>query len=397
MIKKVVLPKLGLTMTEGRVAQWLVPVGSAIKKGDLLFTVETEKTSIEIEAPADGVFGRIVVPEGETVPVGTTIGYIATEGETEFPPGTPESVTPASAKESRPDQPRSTAGEVKASPLARKIAEEHGLSLSGITGTGPGGRITKEDVLKAVATRPEAGRPTGAEAGAAQAVQESRLVEITQIKRITGERLSESARNAPHFFASVEVDCRSLKEVKQKIAAVSGDIKVSITALAVRGVALALRRLPGFNASFENGGIRMFDHVNIAVATDTSQGLTVPVIRDADRKSVVEIAREMAVLAERARAQKLTLQDLEGATFTVSNLGMFGVTRFTAIINPPQAAILSVGAMVKRPVVEDDRVVIAPVAEMTLSSDHRVIDGAQAGRFLSHLKGLLENAYSLLI
>lgn len=437
MIKRVVLPKLGLTATEGRIVEWFRPEGSNVVKGDPLFVVETEKANVEIECPADGILLRALPAGGGAIPVGEVIGFIATEGETSVPaellasstlaegvksPQTSPVLQPStmnSASSQGSQLPEDVRGqEVKASPLARKLAAEKGVDLTRIAGTGPGGRITKEDVLAvaeagsgstlsaavAPATNPSAataapesgdGLPVVSQAGGAISGQ---MVQPSRFNRVGAKRLAMSFSTIPHFYLRYEADAGQLLELRQHllplIEARNGN-RLSITDMLVRAVALALKSHPLLNASYEDPLIRTYDEVNIAVAVDTPNGLAVPVVREADRKSLAEISSTLSVLAERAKTMKLTAEDVSGGTFTVSNLGMFGVESFSAIINPPQAGILAVGGIIKRPVVVRDTIAIRPMMSMTLSADHRVVDGAEGARFMKDFKELIENAYVL--
>lgn len=433
MIKRVVLPKLGLTATEGRIVEWFHPEGSKVVKGEPLFVVETEKANVEIECPADGVLLRALPVGCQAIPIGRVIGFIATEGEDSVPEDLLEDsalgvdVSRASADPVRepvapvPDVRTSQSlvdQEIKASPLARKLAAEQGLDLSRIAGTGPGGRITKEDVLAAAQAgsgNPPVATGTGPNAlsgaapvglGGSEAMTSSReagvlsgqLVEPSRFKRVSAQRLALSFQTVPHFYLNYEVDAGSLLELREKLLPAiesRNGRRLTITDMLVKAVARALKSHPLLNASFEEPMIRTYDQVNIAVAVDTPNGLAVPVVREADRKSLADLSEDISELGERAKALRLKAEDVSGATFTVSNLGMFGVESFSAIINPPQAGILAVGAIARRPVAVGDTVAIRPVMSMTLSADHRVVDGAEGARFMKHLKVLIENPYTL--
>ena len=422
MIKKIVLPKLGLTATEGRVMQWLQPVGAAVVKGEPLFSVETEKSNIDIECPVDGVLLQAVPAGGDPIPMGCTIGFIATEGETTVPAElladsvfatAPAEATaePAAASAAAPAAAAPVAEAeggrgAKASPLAKKVAVELGVNLDQVIGTGPGGRITKEDVLAAAANPAPAAAPAATAAPQAQqpvvyqGSVPSRTVAQSRFGRIAAKRLTESKQTIPHWYINFTVDMSALLQLREQLLpalAAQGAKKLTVTDLLVKAVALTLAKHPLVNATYTDADLQVFEQINIGLAVDTPNGLAVPVIAGADQKSLTEISSAVASLSERAKEMKLLPEEVSGATFTISNLGMFGVNFFAAIIDPPQSGILAVGGIVKQAVVVDDAIVIRPTMSLTLSVDHRVVDGGEAARFMRDLKNLLENPYILVL
>lgn len=406
----VLMPRLSDTMAEGVLSQWLKKQGDPVRKGDVLAEIETDKATMELEAYDEGVLERLLVPEGATVPIGQPIavigdGHHAAAAPAAPPPAEPGPVKPAPA----PATPAAAATQIRTSPLARKIAHSHGIDLATITGTGPGGRIVRADVEAAAASAedapaavaaasppPEAGQAAAAAAADGQADDEE--VPLTAVRRITARRLTESAA-APHFYLTGVIDAGPLlafrAEANDRLAAAGA--KVSVTDLLVRACAVTLRGHPRVNSSWADDKIILHRRIHVGVAVALGDGLIVPVIRDADRKSLREIAAEARVLAERARAGKLAPQEFTGGTFTISNLGMFGVDHFTAVINPPEAAILAVGAATEEPVIRDGQLAGRPTIKLTLSIDHRVLDGATAAAFLRDLKDTLQEPLRIVI
>ena len=394
----VVMPKLGLTMTEGTVETWLKSEGEWVEKGEALLVIMTEKVTYEYEAPASGILRVVIHREGEVVPVATPIAVIA-GGDEELPDIEAlerEEVQVAEIATSAVQQTVSTPtkGErIFASPLARRIAREEGVDLTAVQGTGPGGRIVKEDVMRAIRDRAKAPPAIAKEA------LSGRLIPMKGIRRVIAQRMSESAKTIPHFFLSVESDMtatlqlreRLLEEVEKKAG-----VRLSITDVLVKVAARALRDHPIINSRIEGEGIRMVEEINIGVAMAIEDGLIVPVVRAADGKSLAEIAMTIRDLTQKARSGKLSVDEVTGGTFTLSNLGMFGIDTFNAIINPPECSILGVGRTVEKPVVEKGEITIKPIAWLTLSSDHRIVDGATASQFLQRVKELLEKPYFLL-
>jgi pyruvate dehydrogenase E2 component (dihydrolipoamide acetyltransferase) len=407
---EVKLPRLGQGMEAGTIVRWLKSEGDAVAKGEPLFELDTDKVTQEVEAETDGVLLKIVLPEGEA-DVGTTVAVIGSEGEdvSELVAAAAggNGGAPAAAPEQKDapteqpvEQPRAEAapapaaaparapGErVKASPLARRIARERGIDLATLTGTGPEGRIIAEDVEKAQA----APAPAASPAAAPMPAGEVEVVELTSIRRTIARRLTE-AWEAPVFQLTVTADCTELVATRERMVELlrEGETKPTVNDVLTRLVAAALLRHRPVNALFVEGRIHRYPSANVGIAVATPNGLVVPVIRDADRKSVQEIAAARADLVSRAREGKLQLADLEGGTFTTSNLGMYGIEQFIAVLNPPQVAILAVGSIEDRPHAVEGRIEIAPTLTLTLTCDHRAIDGSEGAEFLRTVKALVE-------
>ena len=381
----IIMPALGFDMTEGLLARWLKNEGDPVVKGQAIAEIETDKATVEIEAAAAGILARIIVHAGETVPVGTLIGVIAETGEKVMPvsaPAPPAPPPPAPVPE----------GRVTASPVARKMAEEAGLDLSRIKGTGPGGRVVERDVQAAIAAG-SAPAPPGVPAAPAPGA----TVPLNRMRQTIARRMTESKKMAPHFYITVEINMDDAMKMREQLNSLAPEAeRISVNDLIVAAAARMLARFPALNASYREGNLEMHSQVNIGIAVALEDGLIPPVVRDADKKTLKRIAAESRALTERARTNKLRSDDLGGGTFTVSNLGMFDIDEFIAIINPPEAAILAVGAVTRRPVAVVGEVRIASLMKTTLSVDHRVADGAQAGRFMQEFKKLLENPVNLL-
>ena len=411
MAVEVKLPRLGQGMEAGTIVRWLKSEGDKVAKGEPLYELDTDKVTQEVEAEADGVLLKIVVRDGE-VDVGKTVAVIGAEGEEvsmEAPaPTAPEteelSEEEAAEKEPAAEQPSTAAaeepqagaevkapaagdgGRVKASPLARRIARERGIDLASLTGTGPEGRIVAEDVERAAAPAPAPAAAPGREPA------EVEVVELSSIRRTIARRLTE-AWQAPVFQLTVTADASALAETRERMLELvgEGDVKPTVNDVLTRLVAAALMRHRAVNAHFVEGEIRRFPAAHVGIAVATVNGLVVPVVRDADRRSVQEIAAARADLVSRARDGKLQLQDLEDGTFTISNLGMYAVDEFVAVLNPPQVAILAVGAIAERALVIEGGLEIVPTMTMTLTCDHRAIDGSEGAEFLRTLKALVES------
>ena len=448
-MKKVEMPKMGDTMEEGKILRWIKKEGDPVKKGEMLAEVETDKVNIEIEAFASGTLRKILVSEGNSAPIGAAIALIGAVDETlsENPGGNGATKTPATREpgehspgnaQSVPAQVLSSTvaaqttspaapipgkgGRIFISPIARRIAQEHRLDYATLQGTGPNGRIIKMDVEAAlsrlqpvVTAMPEAVGVPGAQPVPPQALPVSstepimasidtgEVVEIplTAMRRTIARRLSQSMQTAPHFYVTSVIDTDKLAALRQQIneyaATDPSPVKVSFNDLIVKAVARALVRIPQVNVSFAEDRILQKKQVHIGVAVALEQGLIVPVLRNADQRGILDIAREARRLSEAAREGKLRPEDFSGGTFTVSNLGMFDVDSFTAVINPPESAILAVGSITPTPVVVDGQVVVRNRMKVTLSADHRAIDGAMAARFLQEVKRLLEEPFGLIL
>ena len=410
MATEIVMPKLGLTMESGAISAWLVEEGQEVQKGQALLEIATDKVTMEVEAQADGILRKILVPVGQEVPVSTTIGVIASADEdidsyvavapsdpvpaaAPSDPAPPAAPTPAVAPTPAsptpaPQAPTPSADADgrrphKTSPKARKIAAEHGLDLSGVNGSGPGGRIVSADVLALVEQVRLAPVP------APTAPVAEGLIELSRAEQVAAERLTASYQQIPHIHISMDVSAVWLQQFRTGYQ-LEGK-KISFNDLIVKATARTLREFPRVNSLAEGGHFRYASQINVGVAVAAEQGLVVPVIRDAAEKTVEEIALEGTRLIDAARRGELGPDDMLGGTFTISNLGMFGVSRFTAIINPPQVAILAVGAIENRVVASGaDAFAVRPQLTLTLAADHRVVDGALAARFLARLKEVLE-------
>ena len=384
----ITMPRLSDTMEEGVIIAWRKNVGDQVHRGDVLAEIETDKAIMELESYDEGVLERMLAAEGDRIAIGTPIAVVGDgSGGVAAPPAAPSAppaapvapVAPAAAPAARADRP-------KASPLARKIAQEQGIDLATVNGSGPGGRIVRKDI--------EAARPAEKPATPAESRSgDFDAVPLTSIQRVAAKRLTESKQQAPHFYLTAAVDVTDLlafrKTLNETLQAAEGP-KVSVNDLIVRAVASALRANPGVNVSF--GGDMLLRHrgVHIGVAVAVEAGLVVPVVRDADRKSVSQIAAEAREMAGRAREGKLRADEMSGGTFTISNLGMFGIEQFAAVINPPEAAILAVGAATEELRLVEGEVVARNILRLTLSADHRAIDGATGAIFLRDLTALLE-------
>ncbi len=423
------MPRLSDTMEEGVIAAWRKQVGDKISRGDVVADIETDKAVMELEAYDDGVLEKVLVSEGETVPIGTPIGLLgdgsgsagAQSAPAQSAPeqSAPEQSGSASATpspgESAPAQsggapPGRNSGangsKPKASPLAKAVARERGVDLGTVTGSGPGGRIIRADIDAAASGTAEA-EPTAVRNGRASSgaatepapaapaqAADAEEIPLNTIRKITAQRLTESKQQAPHIYLTSAIDVTDLVAFRADLNArlqAAGGPKVSINDLVVKAVATALRANPEVNVSFAGDKLLRHKRIHLGVAVATDSGLVVPVIDDADRKSVSEIAAEGREKAERARERKLKPDEMTGSTFSVSNLGMFGVEEFTAVINPPEAGILAVGATREEVQVRDGEFVARKMLRVTLSADHRAVDGAVGAVFLPQLTGLLED------
>jgi pyruvate dehydrogenase E2 component (dihydrolipoamide acetyltransferase) len=430
------MPKLSDTMTVGTLVKWLKKEGDAVKSGDMLAEVETDKATMELESFFDGTLLKIFVADGSQVAIGDPLCAIGKPGEkVEAPapkaaPAAPKadadeakvsdagaSTTSKNEVEARPtDAPKTAAapapqpapaaapseGRLRISPLARKLAAEKGIDPSGIAGSGPGGRIVRADIL-AAAERPQSQisnlkSQIGA-FGAKGPIQEERTVSVSNMRSTIARRLVESKTQLPHFYVEMEVDAGPLLTLREQLnAGLEKDgVKLSVNDFILKAAAEGLRRVPQVNASWEGSQIRYFGAAHVSFAVAIEEGLITPVIRDAHQKTIFQISTEAKSLGKLAKDKKLKPEQFTGGTFCVSNMGMMGVTRFSAIINPPNSAILAIGATVKRPVVKNDQIVIGQTMSLTLSCDHRVVDGAIGAQFLGALKQLLESPALLLV
>lgn len=406
------MPKLSDTMTEGTLVRWLKNEGDKITTGDVLAEVETDKATMEMVSDDSGILGKIYVPAGGKAAIGSAIAVLVAPGET--PPDAPAAAAPASsAAPAGPAAPKgpsaaraaggrsaaATGGRVKASPLAKKVAEERGIDIRSLAGTGPGGRIVRADVLAAQCN-------TAAPAKAVQTIRpvagpDDKRIPLTGMRTIIAERLLASKTQIPHFYLQIEVDSAPILALRQEVNAASektGGNKYTVNDFILKAVASAAAEVPAVNASFDGDSVVQFASVNISVAIAVEDGLVTPVIRNAQSKSLQEISTAVKDLAVRARNKKLSPDEFAGGTITISNLGAYGIDSFSAIINPPQAAIISVGASKKVPVVNAaGEIVAGDRMWVGLSGDHRVVDGAVAATYLAALKKLLENPATMLI
>jgi pyruvate dehydrogenase E2 component (dihydrolipoamide acetyltransferase) len=392
----VIFPKLDEAMRSGKIVKWLKNEGDRVEKGETILEIETEKTAFEIEAEISGILSKIMVKAGDEVPVGATIAFILQPGEEA--PEVPEPAIISTKKKTPTEEPKEAKepGEIKASPLARNIAKEHNIDLSMVTGTGPGGRITKEDVLQAV----EEGKTVTAPPTRAEPeLVEEEIVPLSSMREVIAQRMMESFQT-PHFYLSVEVDTQELGKTRNRLIPIiesKTGIRLTLTDLIIKITAKTLEDNPSLNCSYVDGGVKLFKRIDIGLVTAVEGGLVVPVIRQADKKSLAEIAQARAELVQKARERSLSKEEMKGGTFTISNMGMFEIDQFSAIIQPPEAAILAVGRIADKAVVRNGEILIRPMMTLTLSIDHRVLDGAMGAKFLQSLKHYLENPFNLIM
>jgi len=424
MAEVVYMPKLSDTMTEGVVAAWTKNVGDAVKSGEVLAEIETDKATMEFESFYDGVLLHIGVETGKAAPVNSVLAIIgsagedisailanaaagapgaSTEAETPTPAPAPTAPpvaasapnpAPAAAPVAAPVANNSNSDRVFASPLAKKLAAERGIDIHAVGGTGENGRIVKRDVDHYVPYTPAANTPayTAAPAGTVSFTDEP----ISQMRKTIARRLAESKFTAPHFYLTLDIDMDAAIAARKSLNSIDG-VKVSFNDMVVKSVAMALRKHPAVNSAWMGDFIRRNEHVNIGVAVAVEDGLLVPVVRFADGKGLTQISAEVREYAQKAKDKKLQPSDWEGNTFTISNLGMFGIESFTAIVNPPDACILAIGGIKEVPVVKNGQVVPGNVMKVTLSCDHRVVDGASGAAFLQTFKTYMEQPAAMLL
>ena len=409
MATDILMPALSPTMTEGKLARWLKAEGDTVAAGDVIAEIETDKATMEVEAVDEGILGRILIQEGvEGIPVNTPIAILVEEGEAV--PDASASQAPAAPKaetvsaETTPAAPASKApaeakGErIFVSPLAKRMARERGIALDALTGSGPNGRILKRDVEKGPAAPKTA--PKAAATPVITASEETvRRVPNSTMRKVIARRLTESKTQVPHFYVSVDIELDALLALRSKLNATAQEnsFKISVNDMMIKAVALALKKVPGVNVQFTDAETLHFENVDISMAVSIPDGLITPIIRNADRKSLRDISVEAKDLAKRARAGKLKPEEFQGGTFSVSNMGMFGVRDFAAIINPPQAGILAIASGEKRAVVRGSEIAIATVMTATLSVDHRAVDGALGAEWLNALRDIVQNPYFLVV
>ena len=410
MATTIVMPQMGYDMREGTVVRWLKQEGETVGRGEVIAEIETDKATIEMEAFSTGVLGKIMVEEGRAVPVGELIAVITEPGEPipsaeelagmAVPAPTAQATAPAEAPapEAVPAEPPAATAppsQIRATPIARRLAREKGIDLAQVTPTGPGGRVTEADVLahevssKAVPAPPRAVPPTILPGG---------RVELTRMRRAIANVTSQSKREAPHFYVTTEIDMTEAMAVRRQLnEALQDGTRVSVNDMVVKATARALEKFPNLNASFLGDYLQLNPDLNIGIAIALEQGLILPAIGSCQNKSLVEIARASSDLVERAQGGTLRAEEYTGGTFSISNLGMFDVDNFVAIIFPPNAAVLAVGTVKEQPVVRGGQVTIAQIMNATVSVDHRVSDGAEGARFLAEVKRNLERPVSLLL
>jgi pyruvate dehydrogenase E2 component (dihydrolipoamide acetyltransferase) len=434
MATKVIMPKLSPTMEEGQISRWLKKEGDKVSMGEPLAEIDTDKATMEMQALANGVLRKILIGEGQAAPLGQLIAVIGEPNEDiasllteapaekkpeqgqgqgqaqEKPAAQPQATAAAAAAQPaptvdgsrRPQAAPADSGRLIVSPLAARMAAEAGIDLRSLQGSGPGGRIIKKDIETALS------QPKAAPAAPAfpRAVEPGRFPQAasayhdepaSEIRKTIAKRLVTSLGPVPHFFLTSEIEMDRAAEMRRGINALDPDLKISINDVIIKVTAAALIQHPEVNASFQEKVVRYYEHADIGVAVAIEDGLITPVVRAADQKSLSQIAAEVRELAERARSRKLKPEEYTGASFSISNLGMFGIDEFTAVINPPEGAILAVGAMTAKPVVRDNEIVIRQMMRVTMSCDHRVIDGATGAKFLQTFKKILENPLYLVV
>jgi pyruvate dehydrogenase E2 component (dihydrolipoyllysine-residue acetyltransferase) len=426
----IVMPRLSDSMEEGTILRWLKSAGDQVSLGEELVEIETDKANMVYEAPAGGTLIETLAQEGDTLPIGQVIARVGEAGEKPSGDGAAAKREPDAAVEAPTEAPveappteahapaPSGDGRVKASPLARRIASEKGLDLAALSGSGPGGRIVKADVERAIAAgpvpaaaavvappaplaAPPAAAPAEPTPGARERPETAKgtvaYEDLTKLQQTVARRMAESKATAPHFYLSAEVDMSRAVEARARIkaAAAEGDVVPSFNDLVVKACAIALREHPRANGAYRDGRLELYSRVNVGVAVAAQEALVVPTVFDADQKGLRQIASENRALAQRVREGTVTPPELSGGTFTVSNLGMFGIDSFAAVINPPQAGILAVGQITERPVVRESEITTAHLMALNLACDHRILYGADGARFLDRIRGLLEEPLGL--
>lgn len=410
MAETINMPKLGFDMAEGVLVRWVKQVGENIDKGDVLAEIETDKATVEVESPASGVILQFMVDQGDVVPVSAPIAVVGEEGEeVEAPAETPEKTEekkeekPASepAPQPAPTQQTSSTPEgdrIKASPLAKKMASDKNIDLANLEGSGPGGRIVKKDVEAALESGPAAGKPSAPSAVSTMVSGEDETVQLTKLRQAIARRMTDSKTSVPHFYVTHEYKMDAVMTMrKQANEYLSDDEKLSVNDFIIKAVALALREFPNLNASFGGEQVIRHGNINIGIAVAVEGGLLTVVNKNTDQQLLRAISGDIKQKVARARDGKVKPDDIEGSTFSISNMGMFDVEHFIAIINPPEAAILAVGSARQVPVVEDGEIKPGWRMKATISVDHRVSDGAEAAQFMQKLAEFLENPVRMLV
>lgn len=405
MVTEILMPKWGWEMKNGTVTKWFKKEGDQVEEGQVVVEAETEKTTGGIEAPASGILRKIVAPAGTVVDVAGVLGIIAEDTE-ELP--TTAAAAPTSAPKvvseatEAPEaagtvvEAREAEGRIRITPVARKLAEEHKIDITKIKGTGPSGRITREDIEQVIAGQGKVA--AAAPAAMAVSTEKGKVIPLTGLRKIIAERMSRSARTTARVILTVETDATEIVKLrKQSVSEANEQAQISYNDILIKASAKALQEFPAVNSIFEGEQIRLIDEVNVGLAVSIKDGLIVPVVRDANKKTIAEISALTKELIEKARTNSLHPPEMTNGTFTVSNLGMYDVDVFSPIINPPETSILGVGKIAEKPVVREGKITVAPMMYLSLSFDHRVIDGAMAAQFLQRIKALVENPYQLLI
>ncbi|MCU0347361.1 MAG: pyruvate dehydrogenase complex dihydrolipoamide acetyltransferase [Saprospiraceae bacterium] len=419
------MPRMSDTMTEGNIVAWHKKEGDKVSPGDLLAEIETDKATMDFESLWEGTLLHIAIKEG-VVPVEGLIAVIGKPGEDwqsqagagakaasngqakaaePVPAAAPAVEAVAASAPAAPAAPAASEGRVKASPLAKSIAKEAGIDIAAVQGSGDGGRIVRKDVEAALgngAAAPAPAAPAAAPVAQAPAIsfaagESFEEKTVSQMRKTIARRLTESKNGAPHFYLTMEINMDSAVAMRPKLNELAAPVKLSFNDIVIKAVAVALRKHPAVNSSWLGDKIRYNHHISIGVAVAVEDGLLVPVVKNADLKSLSAINQEVKVMAEKARNKKLQPDEMSGNTFTISNLGMFGIEEFTGIINPPDACILAVGAIIQKPIVKGGEIAIGNMMKVTLSCDHRVVDGATGAEFLQTLKGILEEPMRLLV
>jgi pyruvate dehydrogenase E2 component (dihydrolipoamide acetyltransferase) len=414
MAETITMPKLGFDMSEGVLVRWVKNEGEPIKKGDVLAEIETDKATVEVESTAAGVVRKLLAGQGDVVPVGAPIAIVGTSDEKIEAPASPATAAPPKAETAGPKAeqkvaqppaptlvsapvaaPPPTAGPVKASPLAKKVARENHVELSRLQGTGPGGRVVRRDVEAALSSGQASAAPGYA---AAIVSHDDQVIQATKLRQAIGRRLVESKTTIPHFYVTHEFKMEALLDARRQINSfVAENEKVSVNDFIVKAVALSLRQFPNLNATINADKVTHFGHVNVGVAVTVPGGLMTVVVKDTDQKPLRQISAEVKTMAGRAREGKVKPDDVDGSTFSTSNLGMYDVEDFIAIINPPEAAILAISSAREVAVAENGQVKAGWRMKATISVDHRVSDGAEAAQFMQTLAGFIENPVRMLV
>lgn len=430
MAETISMPKLGFDMAEGLLVRWVKQVGETINKGDVLAEIETDKATVEVESSASGVVLQLIAEQGTMVPVNAPIAIVGAEGEkVDVAAAAPSKVESQKSEEKStpPTQPTAASvtqasapaddGDVKASPLARKVAKDNNLDLATIQGTGPGGRVVRKDVEAALTSghgtrlvtasdygSSSSGYPAVGKVSAAPAYAsiitnyEDKTIPTTKLRQAIGRRLVESKQTIPHFYVTHEYKMEAVMEMRKQVNAYLGeDEKISVNDFVIKATALTLRQFPNLNATIKDNEIIQFGHVNVSVAVTVPGGLMTVVVKDADQKGLRQISGEIKSMAARARDGKVKPEDVDGSTFSTSNLGMYDVEEFIAIVNPPEAGILAIGSAKETPVVVNGEIKIGSRMKATISVDHRVSDGAEAAQFMQKLAEFLENPVRMLV